>query len=326
VGVDISDRIPTEYHEYLSVFNRDAADALPPHRSFDHAIDLKEGEEPPWGPIYALSPTELKALKEYLEEMLRTGKIRPSKSPAGAPILFVPKSQGRGLRLCVDYRGLNKVTVLNRYPLPLMNELRDRVQGAKVFSKIDLKSGYNLIRIKKGDEWKTAFRTRYGHYEYLVMPFGMANAPATFQNMMNEIFKDLVDQGVVVYIDDILIYSETMEKQRELVSEVLRRLQDWNLAAAIDKCVFHVDTVEFLGYVISAKGVAMSKDKVDSLLSWKRPESQKDVQSFLGFANFYRRFIEGFSKVCKPLTDLTNLESKGKKFAWNEQAQQAFEG
>jgi hypothetical protein len=157
------------------------ADALLPHRTFDHAIDLKDGTDPPWGPIYALSTVELKALHEYLDEMLRTGKIRPSKSLAGAPILFIPKAHGKGLRLCIDYRGLNKITVLNRYPLPLMNELRDRVQGAKLFTKIDLKAGYNLIRIRTGDEWKTAFRTRYGHYEYLVMPLGWLMLPHHFK-------------------------------------------------------------------------------------------------------------------------------------------------
>ena len=187
------------------IYNGETANALPPHRSYDHAIDLKDGEQPPWGPIYALSEKELSVLKDYLKEMLDSGKIRPSKSPAGAPILFVPKPHGRGLRLCVDYRGLNRVTIMNRYPLPLMNELRDRVAGSRIFTKIDLKAGYNLIRIKPGDEWKTAFRTRYGHYEYLVMPFGLANAPATFQDMMNEILRDLIDHGVVVYIDDIVI-------------------------------------------------------------------------------------------------------------------------
>ena len=148
--------------------------------------------------------------------MLDSGKIRPSKSPAGAPILFVPKPHGRGLRLCVDYRGLNRVTIMNRYPLPLMNELRDRVAGSRIFTKIDLKAGYNLIRIKPGDEWKTAFRTRYGHYEYLVMPFGLANAPATFQDMMNEILRDLIDHGVVVYINDILIYMENEKEHVQL--------------------------------------------------------------------------------------------------------------
>jgi hypothetical protein len=244
-------------------------------------------------------------LKEYLNEMLVTGKIRPSKSPAGAPILFVPKAHGRGLRLCVDYRGLNRVTILNRYPLPLMNELRDRIQGSKIFTKLDLKSGYNLIRIKKGDEWKTVFRTRYGHYEYLVMPFGLANAPATFQNMMNEILRDLIDQGVVVYIDDILIYSETEEEYKRLVNDVLKRLHDNGLALAPEKCEWHVSKVEFLGYVISAEGVSMAQDKVEDILNWETPKTVKDIQSFMGFANFYRRFIRNFSMLTKYLTDLT---------------------
>ena len=166
------------------MFNGQYSDELPPQRSFDHAIDMVEGKEPPWAPIYTLSEKELEVLRTYLDDMLRSGKIRPTKSSAGAPRLFVPKKEGRGLRLCVDYRGLNKVTILNRYPLPLMNELRDRVLGAKIFTKLDLKSGYNLIRIKEGDEWKTAFRTRYGLFEYKVMPFWLANARATFQNMI----------------------------------------------------------------------------------------------------------------------------------------------
>jgi hypothetical protein len=236
---DIRSVLPERYHKYINVFLPETARELPPHTVYDHAIDLKEGTQPPWGPIYALSETELKALREYLDEMIKMGKIRPSKSPAGAPILFVPKPHGRGLRMCVDYRGLNKVSIMNRYPLPLMNELRDRVQGSKWFSKIDLKGAYNLVRIKKGDEWKTAFRTRYSHYEYLVMPFGLANAPATFQAMMQEILRDLLDHGVVVYIDDILIYSESESQHELLVSEVLRRLQEHGLAGAIDKSEFH---------------------------------------------------------------------------------------
>ena len=157
VTLEIPRKIPWQYRDYKSVYNGEYSVDIPPHRSFDHAIDMVEGKEPPWGPIYALSEKELQVLREYLDTMLKSGKIRPSKSPAGAPILFVPKDHGRGLRLCVDYRGLNKVTILNRYPLPLMNELRDRVRGAKIFTKLDLKAGYNLIRIKKGDEWKTAF-------------------------------------------------------------------------------------------------------------------------------------------------------------------------
>ena len=315
--------LPAEYSQYQNVFSRELADSLPPYRSFDHSIDLKPGEQPPWGPVYALSETELKALREYLDEMLETGKIRPSKSPAGAPILFVPKAHGRGLRLCVDYRGLNRVTIMNRYPLPLMNELRDRVQGATIFSKIDLKSGYNLVRIRQGDEWKTAFRTRYGHYEYLVMPFGLANAPATFQNMMNEVLRDLLDLGVVVYIDDILIYSESIEQHHHLVKEVLSRLQANGLAGSLEKCEWNQRKVEFLGYIISAEGIGMSEDKIRSILDWPTPSRLRDVQSFLGFANFYRRFIDGFSRICKPLTD--GLKGSEKLWSWSTQCQLAFE-
>jgi uncharacterized membrane protein len=321
-NTNILESLPEQYQEFRQVFEPQMAESLPPHREFDHAIDLKDGEQPPWGPIYALSGTELEALRTYLDKMLAEGKIRPSKSPAGAPILFVPKPEGRGLRLCVDYRGLNRVTIMNRFPLPLMNELQDRIQGARLFTKLDLKNGYNLIRIKAGDEWKTAFRTRYGLYEYLVMPFGLANAPATFQAMMNTILRDLLDLGVIVYIDDILIYSKTKEEHEKLVKEVLSRLQRYGLAASMDKCVFHQNKVDFLGYVISDQGISMAEDKVKTILDWHSPKSVKDVQSFIGFANFYRRFIDGFSKICKPITD--SLREGGAKFEWTEPCEEAF--
>jgi transposase InsO family protein len=321
---EIAKELPEKYHKYLRVFNPETAKELPRHRPWDHAIDLVEGADPKklWGPIYALSERELQVLREYLDEMLATGKIRPSKSPAGAPILFVPKKEGRGLRLCVDYRGLNRVTIMNRYPLPLMDELRDRVAGSKIFSKIDLKSAYNLVRIKPGDEWKTAFRTRYGHYECLVMPFGLANAPATFQTMIQDILRDLIDMGVVAYIDDILVYAATVEEHDRLVGDVLSRLQEHGLAADIAKCQFGSRSIEFLGYVLSEKGVSMAQDKVKQVLEWEEPKNVKDVQSFLGFANFYRRFIEGFSRVCKPLTD--QLKEGGKFCKWDSLCAQAF--
>ena len=185
---------------------------------------MVEGKEQPWGPLYALSEKEFQVLREYLDTMLKSRKIRPSKSPAGALILFVPKDYGCGLRFCVDYRGLNKVTILNRYQLPLMKELRDRVRGVKIFTKLNLKAGYNLIRIKQGDEWKTAFSSRHGHYEYTVMPFRVADAPATFQNMMNKILKDMINHGVVIYLDDILIYSRSEEDHIALTKKVLERL------------------------------------------------------------------------------------------------------
>ena len=180
-----------------------------------------------------------------------------SKSPAGAPILFVPKLDGK-LRLCVDYRQLNKLTILNKYPLPLMTELRERVAGATIFTKLDLKDGYHLIRIRKGDEWKTTFRTRYGHYEYKVMPFGLVNAPATFQAMMNHILREFLDHGVVVYLDDILIYSKSQKEHEILVKKVLERLEQHDLAVSLKKSVFHTKTVEFLGYIFGTDGVTMS--------------------------------------------------------------------
>jgi hypothetical protein len=321
VEIDHVARIPWQYKKFENVFNGTYADSLPPHRSFDHAIDLKPGKEPPFGPLYSLSQKELEILREYLKKMLASGKISPSKSPAGSPVLFVPKPHGRGLRLCVDYRGLNKVTIANRYALPLMNELRDRVQGAKIFTKIDLKAGFHLIRIKKGDEWKTAFRTRYGHFQYNVMPFGLENAPATFQNMMNDILRDMLDAGTVVYIDDILIYSETEEQHVELVREVLSRLEKHSLAIEPEKCFWHQEKVDFLGYVVSAKGIEMATDKVETILKWREPQNVTEVQSFLGFANFYRRFIQDYSKVAKPLTDLT---SKSLEWNWTRECKMAF--
>ena len=198
--------------------------------------------------------------------MLASGKIHSSKSPAGAPILFVPKKEGRGLHLCVDYRGLNKVTMLNRYSLPLMNELRVRVSGSTIFTKQPLKSGYNLIWITDGDEWKTVFHTRYGHFEYLVMPFGLANAPATFQNMMNEIFKDMIDIGVIIYLDDILIYSGNEADHIALVKRVLSRLQEHKLAIAPEKCEWHKSRVNFWATLFLPMAWKWTKKK--SRLCW----------------------------------------------------------
>jgi len=222
----------------------------------------------------------------------------------------------------VDYRGLNSITIPNRYPLPLMQELQDRVQGAQWFTKMDLKNGFNLIRIREGDEWKTAFRTRYGLYEFQVMPFGLTNAPSTFQDMMNHVLSDLLDIGVLAYMDDILVYAGTKSEQDRLVKEVLQRLQDKGLAVSPEKCVWQAQEVEFLGYVIGREGIKMSNDKVQTVLDWKVPKSITEVQSFLGFANFYRRFIQDYSKIARPLTELTK---KTEKWEWNYEAGRAFE-
>ena len=313
-------QLPAKYHPYADVFDKVKAGTLPHHRPYDCPIDLQPGTEAPWGPIYNLSPTELEVLRAYIEENLANGFIRHSKSPAGAPIFFVKKKDG-SLRLVVDYRGLNKVTIRNRYALPLISSLLERVNGAKFFTKIDLRGAYNLVRIRPGDEWKTAFRTRYGHFEYTVMPFGLTNAPAVFQHMANDIFRDLLDICLIIYLDDLLIYSKTQEEHDSHVLLVLKRLRENGLYAKLEKCSFDCKQVEFLGYVISSKGISMDPAKVKAVLEWQTPRSLRDVQCFLGFANFYRKFIQDYSKIILPLTQLTK---KGHAFLWSNEADMAF--
>ena len=313
--------VPPQYQDLLAAFSKTKADTLPPHRPYDLSIDLEDGKNPPFGPLYSLSELELKTLSEWIEENLSKGFIRASQSPAGAPILFVKKKDG-SLRLCVDYRGLNKVTIKNRYPLPLIPEALDRLKHAKVFTKLDLRGAYNLVRIKEGDEWKTAFRTRYGHFECLVMPFGLTNAPAAFQHFMNDAFRDLLDTKTLIYLDDILIFSPDEQQHKDDVRQVLKRLIDHGLYAKAEKCEFSVTTTEFLGFTISPDGVTMSKDKVDSILSWPEPTKVKEVQQFLGFANFYRRFIKGYSRIILPLT---RLLKKDAKFTFDDSAKSAFQ-
>jgi hypothetical protein len=291
--------LPPEYREYEDVFSEEAASQLPARGQLEHAIEL-EGGKPPYGPIYSLSEKELKVLREYLQDSLRNGWIRESTSPAGAPILFTPKNDGE-LRLCVDYRALNKLTIKNRYPLPLIGEIMDRLVGAKVFTKLDLRNAYHRIRIHEGDEWKTAFRTRYGHFEYLVMPFGLANAPATFQAYINQALIGLVDISCVVYMDDILIFLRDPATHQRDVAAVLERLRQYGLYAKLPKCQFHVTTVEFLGFVLSPEGVAVERSRIDTVVEWPEPKSYREVQVFLDFANSYRRFIAKYSKIAAPL-------------------------
>lgn len=320
-GNDITASLPEEYWPWASVFSEEEISKLPKHTKYDHEINLVPGATAPFGPIYPLSEKELEVLRDYLKTNRESGKVRRSTSSAGAPIIFIPKKDG-SLRLCVDYRGLNKVTIKDRTPLPLMTELRERLAKAKIFTLLDLKNGYNLIRIKEGDEWKTAFRTRYGLFEYTVMPFGLCNAPGTFQSMINDVLRDLLDAGTVVYIDDILIYSENEDEHRALVKEVLKRLKKASLCVSLAKSRFHVEEVEYLGYHISKSGISMSEKKVATIQDWSAPKTVKDVQSFLGFANFYRRFIEGFSRICRPLTELTKDKVP---FLWSGECQDAFE-
>jgi len=264
------DIVPPEYHDYADVFSKAKASELPPHRDYDLKIDLEEGTSPPLGTLYSLSPVELSTLQTFIDENLNTGFIRPTTSSHAAPVLFVRKKDG-SLRLCVDFRGLNKITKKDRYPLPLISDLLDSPSRAKIYSKINLRHAYHLVRIAPGDEWKTAFRTRYGSYEWLVMPFGLTNAPAAFQRFVNTIFADMLDVCVVVYLDDILIYSEDMESHQQHVWEVLHRLRLHGLFAKPEKCKFHSDSVEYLGYCLSPEGLTMSPDKIQTISDWPEP-------------------------------------------------------
>lgn len=313
-------KLPTEYHDFLDVFSKDLASKLPPHRGSDHKIPLQPGAAPAYGPLYNMSREELLVLKKYLDENLEKGFIRPSSSPAASPVLFVRKPGG-GLRFCVDYRGLNALTIKNRYPLPLINETLARISRAKYFTKLDIVAAFNKLRMAKGEEWKTAFRTRYGLYEYLVMPFGLANAPSSFQNYINDVLREWLDDFVTAYIDDILIYSDNLEDHRRHVRIVLQALREAGLQIDIDKCEFHQSSVKYLGLIIGSDGIKMDPTKVEAILSWGVPTNLKEVQGFLGFANFYRRFIKNFSRVVGPLTDLTK---KGRTFAWSAACNKAF--
>ena len=257
--------IPAPYNEYTDVFSPEKATELPSHGERDHAIALYKGTEPPFSPIYNLSEMELAVLREYLAMNLENGFIHPSTSPAGAPILFIKKKDG-DLRLCVDYRGLNKITVKNRYPIPLISESLDKLSRAKIYTKLDIRSAYNLIHIKAGDEWKTAFRTRYGHFEYQVLPFGLSNAPATFQSYINKALAELLDRTCIVYLDDILIFSENEKDHEAHVYEILSHLRQYELYVKLEKCQFSVDTVEFLGYVISRHGITMEPSRVSTII------------------------------------------------------------
>ena len=318
--------LPKEFADFQDCLATAQTTILPPKGAPEHAIDLLPGSTPPYGPIYPLSQKELAALRKYIEENIAAGRIRKSSSPAGAPILFIPKKDGE-LRLCVDYRGLNKVTVKNRHPLPLISEILDRLSGAKHFTKLDLKEAYYRIRIREGDEWKTAFRTRYGHYEYLVMPFGLTNAPATFQSHIHHVLHGYLDIFCIVYLDDILIFSVDRDSHTEHVRKVLERLRKAQLFINSAKCVFYQSQVEFLGYIVSHEGISMDPERVRAIAEWPIPRTFRDIQVFLGFCGFYRRFIHKYSKLTAPLTELLKGSQKGKKpgsVTLNEAETQAF--
>ncbi|KAL9269125.1 Retrovirus-related Pol polyprotein from transposon 297-like protein [Drosera capensis] len=280
---------------------------LSPRREVDHKIELEPGTRPPARPPYRMAPTELEELRKQLRNLLDAGFIRPSKAPYGAPVLFQKKKDG-SLRLCIDYRALNKLTVKNKYLIPLISDLFDQLGGARYFTKLDLHSGYYRVKIAEGDEVKTTCVTRYGSFEFLVMPFGLTNAPATFYTLMNNIFHPYLDKFVVVYLDDIVIYSATLEEHVDHLRILFKVLASNELYVKKEKCSFARQEVNFLGHVIKDGKLFMEEGKVRTIQEWEPPTKVSELLSFLGLANYYQRFIEGYSAMVSPLTDLLNKD------------------
>nr|GFC07945.1 putative reverse transcriptase domain-containing protein [Tanacetum cinerariifolium] len=259
---------------------------------------------------YRLAPSEMKELSEQLQELSDKGFIRSSSSPWGAPVLFVKKKDG-SFRMCIDYRELNKLTVKNRYPLPRIGDLFDQPQGSSIYSKIDLRSGYQQLRVREQDILKTAFRTRYSHYEFQVMPFGLTNAPAVFMDLMNRVCKPYLDKFVIIFIDDMLIYSKNEKEHKEHLKAILGLLKEEKLYAKFSKCEFWIP-----------KGIYVDPVKIESVKDWASPKSPTEIRKFLGLTGYYRRFIEGLSKMAKTMTKLTQ---KKIMFEWGDKQEAAFQ-
>ncbi|KAK8941019.1 hypothetical protein KSP39_PZI010072 [Platanthera zijinensis] len=306
--------------EFADVFPKDLP-GLPPQREIDFSIELVPGAKPMARSPYRVAPKEMAELKVQLQELLEQGYIRPSMSPWSAPVLFVKKKDG-SLRLCIDYRELNKLTEKNKYPIPRIDDLFDQLAGSTVYSKLDLKSGYYQLRIREGDIPKTAFGTRYGHYEFTVMPFGLCNAPSVFMDLMHRTFREYLDLFVIVFIDDILVYSQSEEDHANHLRLVLHTLRRNKLFAKFSKCEFWLSSVAFLGHVVSGEGIAVDPLKISAIRDWPVMSSVAEVRSFLGLAGYYRRFVENFSRIALPLTTLTR---KDQKFIWTPECARAFE-
>ena len=318
---DVKNKLPAEYHEFLDVFDRSKADQLPPHRSYDHKIELNGDSRPPQTRAYRMSPYKLQKVKEYLNENLSKGFITPSQAPYSSPVLFALKANG-DLRFCVDYRKLNAITKRNRYPLPLIEEVIGKLVGCKHLTRLDIIAAFNKLRMHPDSEDLTTFITALGSYKYHVLPFGLTNGPSTFQQYINDVLWDYLNEFCQAYLDDILIYSKTRKEHRQHVSKVLSRLREAGLQVDIKKCEFDVQETAFLGVIVSGQGLRMDPHKVEAVVNWRTPSNLKEVQGFVGFANFYRRFIKDFSKLVKPLVALTRKDTP---FLWSPECSQAFE-
>ncbi|KAE8700504.1 putative CCCH-type zinc finger family protein [Hibiscus syriacus] len=323
-AVDVDADLPVEVQRLLAEFSNlmpeDLPPGLPPIRDIQHQIDLVPGSSLPNRPAYRLSPKEAEELQRQVEELLERGYIRESMSPCAVTALLVPKKDG-SWRMCVDSRAINRITVKYRFPIPRLDDMLDQLSGSKVFSKIDLKSGYHQIRIRPGDEWKTAFKTPQGLYEWMVMPFGLSNAPNTFMRFIHQVLRPFMGKFIVVYFDDILVYSPTWTSHFDHLRAVFEMLKTECLFVNQKKCYFFTTSVTFLGFVVSTDGVHADQSKVDAVLEWPRPKTLHDIRSFHGLVSFYRRFIRNFSTLIAPITECL----KGRDFQWSKEAEASFQ-
>jgi len=313
--------VPRRFHKWLKVFKKVESERMPTRKIWDHAIDLKEEFKASKVRVYPLSRNEREEVQQFIQDHLRKGYIRSSKSPQTSPVFFVGKKNG-GKCMVMDYHRLNKQMVKNNYPLPLITDLVDSMGNKKLFTKIDLRWGYNNVCIKEGDEWKAAFTTHVGSFEPVVMFFGMMNSPATFQGIINEIIRDLInEEKVAVFVDDVLVGTDG-EERHKIVAEVLKWLEENDLYVKPEKCSWKTSKVNFLGVVMGQGKIEMEEEKVKGVLNWPVPKTVRDIRKFLELTNYYRRFIRNFAALAKPLNMLIR---KDEKWKWEEAQQKAFE-
>ena len=318
----IEQRLPPAYQGFEDVFSKTDTNQLPPHRDYDHKIELESPLPNSYSPLYRQSTSELQTLKQYILENLDRGFIEPaSQVPFASPILFVKKPDG-SLRLCIDYRKLNSLTHKDSYTIPRIDKLLTRLSRAKKFTKLDIQKAFNRIRMSPDSEEYTAFRTRYGTYTSKVLPFGLCNGPTTYQRYINDVLMEYLDDFCIAYLDDILIYSEEGQDYEEHVRKVLVRLREAGLQANIKKSEFSIEQTRYLRLILTTKGVEIDPDKVAPITNWVRPRTVTSVKSYLGFCGFYRQFIRNFGKITKPLSVLTRPTVP---FEWTSEYDTAFE-